>query len=45
MRGVKNDSSIITICNHGVIAEQKDIREDILAHIYASRSKQLSGSL
>lgn len=45
MRGVKNDGSIITICKHGVIAEQKDIREDILAHIYASGSKQLLGSL
>jgi GTP cyclohydrolase IA len=45
MRGVKNDDSIITIYKHGVIAEQKDIREDILAHIYASGSKQLLGSL
>jgi GTP cyclohydrolase IA len=45
MRGVKNDGSIITICNHGVIAEQKDIREHILTHIYASKSKQLLGSL
>ena len=45
MRGVKNNSTIITICNHGVIAKQKDIREDVLAHVYASKPEQLLESI
>jgi GTP cyclohydrolase IA len=45
MRGVKNNSTIITICNYGVIAKQKDIRGDVLTHVYASKPEQLLESI
>src|SRR5215203_2834406 len=37
MRGVKNDSLMITVCNRGIMEEQKQLRENVLALIYASK--------
>ena len=42
MRGVKNDSSMITVCNRGVMEEQKQLRENVLALIYASKPEMRS---
>ncbi len=38
MRGVRNDSSIITIAHRGIM-EQKEVREHVLALIYNPRSE------
>jgi GTP cyclohydrolase I len=37
MRGVKNDSLMITVCNRGIMEEQKQLRENVIALIYASK--------
>jgi GTP cyclohydrolase IA len=42
MRGVKNDSLMITVCNRGVMEEQKQLRENVLALIYASKPEMRS---
>ena len=42
MRGVKNDSLIITICNRGIMAEEKQLRDNVLALIYASKPEMRS---
>jgi GTP cyclohydrolase I len=41
MRGVKNDSSIMTLCHRGIMKEQKEIREHILTLIYTPKSEAL----
>jgi GTP cyclohydrolase IA len=38
MRGVRNDSTIITIANRGLV-DQSDARAQLLAQIYASKPK------
>lgn len=35
MRGVKNDSLIITECHRGIMEEQKQLRDHVLALLYA----------
>ncbi len=42
MRGVKNDSIIITVCHRGIIEEQKQIRDNVLALIYPSKPEMRS---
>jgi GTP cyclohydrolase I len=42
MRGVKNDSLMITVCNRGIMEEQKQLRENVLALIYASKPEMRS---
>jgi GTP cyclohydrolase I len=42
MRGVKNDSLMITVCNRGIMKEQKQLRENVLALIYASKPEMRS---
>ena len=42
MRGVKNDSLMITVCNRGIMEEQKQLRENVLALIYASKPETRS---
>jgi GTP cyclohydrolase IA len=42
MRGVKNDSLVITVCNRGIMKEQKQLRENVLALIYASNPEMRS---
>ena len=42
MRGVKNDSIMITVCNRGIMEEQKQLRENVLALIYASKPEMRS---
>ena len=42
MRGVKNDSLIITICHRGIMAEEKQLRDNVLALIYASKPEMRS---
>jgi GTP cyclohydrolase I len=42
MRGVKNDSLIITVCHRGIIEEQKQLRDNVLALIYASKPEMRS---
>jgi GTP cyclohydrolase I len=42
MRGVKNDSLMITVCNRGIMKEQKQLRENVLALIYASNPEMRS---
>ena len=42
MRGVKNDSLVITVCNRGIMEEQKQLRENVLALIYASKPEMRS---
>jgi GTP cyclohydrolase IA len=42
MRGVRNDSLMITVCNRGVMEEQKQLRENVLALIYASKPEMRS---
>ena len=42
MRGVKNDSLMITVCNRGIMEEQKQLRENVIALIYASKPEMRS---
>jgi GTP cyclohydrolase IA len=42
MRGVKNDSLMITVCNRGIMEEQKHLRENVIALIYASKPEMRS---
>ena len=42
MRGVKSDSLMITVCNRGIMEEQKQLRENVLALIYASKPEMRS---
>lgn len=42
MRGVKNDSLMITVCNRGIMEEQKQLRENVLSLIYASKPEMRS---
>lgn len=42
MRGVKNDSLIITICHRGIMAEEKQLRDNVLALIYAAKPEMRS---
>jgi GTP cyclohydrolase I len=37
MRGVKNDSLIITVCHRGIMEEQRQLRDHVLSLIYASK--------
>jgi GTP cyclohydrolase I len=34
MRGVRNDSLMITTISKGIMKEQKEVRQDILAMLY-----------
>jgi GTP cyclohydrolase I len=34
MRGVRNNSKIMTTTSKGIIKEQKEVRQDILAMLY-----------
>jgi GTP cyclohydrolase I len=42
MRGVRNDSLMITVCNRGIMEEQKQLRENVIALIYASKPEMRS---
>lgn len=42
MRGVKNDSLIITVCHRGIMEEQRQLRDHVLSLIYASKPEMRS---
>jgi GTP cyclohydrolase IA len=42
MRGVKNDSLIITVCQRGIMEEQRQLRDHVLSLIYASKPEMRS---
>jgi GTP cyclohydrolase IA len=42
MRGVKNDSLIITVCHRGIMEEQRQLRDHALSLIYASKPEMRS---
>jgi GTP cyclohydrolase I len=42
MRGVKNDSLIITLCHRGIMEEQRQLRDHVLSLIYASKPEMRS---
>ena len=42
MRGVKSDSLIVTVCHRGIMEEQRQLRDQVLSLIYASKPEMRS---
>jgi GTP cyclohydrolase I len=42
MRGDKNDSLIVTVCHRGIMEEQRQLRDQVLSLIYASKPEMRS---